>query len=118
MNLSSDYFNHETERLILRRLQISDIECWQEFFVNNPSLQYLGLVHSKETKGFTPLDWSKKWIDIQFERYQQTGFGHLAVISKETGKMIGMAGILQKTIEDKLEHEIAYSLIPQYWGIK
>lgn len=116
MDQNSNYFQHETERLTLRRLQPSDIKKWASFFDNNPGLAYLGLISSNETEDYTNLDWSKKWIDIQFERYQQTSYGMLAVICKETGKLIGQAGISQKDIEGNIEHEIGYSLLPCEWG--
>jgi ribosomal-protein-alanine N-acetyltransferase len=116
MTQATHYYQHETERLFLHRLQKSEIADWAVFFDNNPNLPYLGLISSNETKDYTNLDWSKKWIGIQFERYQQTGYGLLAVISKETGELIGQAGILQKEIENKTEHEIAYSLLPNEWG--
>ncbi len=111
-----NYFHHETERLVLRRLELSDIEKWAEFFVDNPSLHFLGLTNTEQTQDYTNLDRSKKWIDIQFERYQQSGYGLLGVISKETGKLIGQTGILQKELEGKIEHEIGYSLMPSQWG--
>lgn len=116
MNCNSDYSHHETERLVLRKLTESDIELWAEFFNDNPSLHFLGLINTTETEHYTNLDWSKKWIDIQFERYQQTGYGLLAVIHKETGKLIGQAGVLQKELGGKTEHEIGYSLMPCEWG--
>ena len=116
MNQQSDYFHHETERLILRRLQNSDIDKWAGFFTDNPSLHFMGIMNTGETKNYSHREQSKKWIDIQFERYQQTGYGLLAVISKETGNLIGQAGISEKELEDKTEHEIGYSLMPSEWG--
>jgi ribosomal-protein-alanine N-acetyltransferase len=116
VNQNPNYYQHETERLFLRRLQKSDIADWAIFFDNNPNLPYLGIISSNDTKDYTNLDWSKKQIDIQLDRYQQTGYGLLAVISKETGELIGQTGILQKELKGNIEYEIAYSLIPDEWG--
>lgn len=113
---NSDYRHHESDRLILRPLRQSDIVKWAVFFENNPNLAYLGLTSSNETNNFTNLDWSKKWINIQFDRYQTTGYGMLAVICKQSGELIGQMGILQKEIEGRVEHEIGYSLLPKCWG--
>ncbi len=115
MNAKSDYVELQTERLTMRRLTLDDAEEWSTFFEDNPNLLYLGLISSNETKDYTNLDWAKKWINIQLERYKLSGFGMLALISKETGKLIGQAGILKKELDGKTEYEIAYSLIPKYW---
>lgn len=50
------------------------------------------------------------------DRYATQGFGHLAVISKESGASIGMAGIIPRLINNQEEYEIAYSLKPLFWG--
>lgn len=59
---------------------------------------------------------AEAWILKQLGRYQEQGYGHLAVELKETGEFIGMGGILPREIDSKQEYEIAYSLKPKYWG--
>ncbi len=104
-----NYFNQTSERLIYRKLEKSDIESWTEFFVDNPNLPYFGIPDvSIEEK-------SRLWINMQLERYKGNSFGGLASICKETGKLIGTAGISKKEIEGKTEYEVAYSLKPKYW---
>ena len=100
-----------TNRLFIRKLERSDISAWKEFFINNPSLPYLGIDISK-----SPEENAKEWIEFQFKRYAENRYGHHALISKETGGFLGMCGLLTQSIDDKQEIEIGYSLLPKYWG--
>lgn len=105
------YFNQESDRLIYRQLTKEDIPNWIKFFINNDRLKYLGidLQKSKETL-------AKEWINGQFIRYKNQGLGHLAIVLKDSGDFIGMGGILPRELNGVSEYEIAYSLIPKYWG--
>lgn len=105
-----DYFNQESERLIFRKLTEADIPSWLEFFEDNDRLHFNGLDLSKSYE-----ELADGWIRKQFERYEEQGFGHLAVIEKTSGIFIGMTGILPRTILEKPEYEIAYSLKPKFW---
>lgn len=106
-----DYFNQESERLSYRKLTEADIPSWLEFFVDNDRLHFNGLDLSKSHE-----ELADGWIRKQFERYEEQGLGHLAVIEKSSAKFIGMVGILPRIILDKPEYEIAYSLKPKFWG--
>ena len=106
-----NYFTQESERLIFRKLTDADIPKWVQFFVDNDRLKYLGmdLLMSKE-------ELAMGWIKAQFQRYENQGLGHLAVELKSTGEFIGMGGILPRELDGKSEYEIAYSLMPKFWG--
>lgn len=100
-----------TERLLIKKLEESDIPAWTEFFKNNPSLPYLGIDLNK-----TPEESAKEWIEFQLKRYQENRYGHHALIEKESGKFVGMCGLLTQNMEGKQEIEIGYSLLPEFWG--
>ncbi len=104
------YFNQESERLRYRKLTKNDISSWVEFFEKNDRLHFLGLDLTK-TKDVL----AKDWIIRQLERYEEQGLGLLAVEIKENGKLIGMGGIIPRELNGKSEHEIAYSLKPEFW---
>lgn len=104
------YFNQESERLIYRKLSENDIVSWAEFFVDNPNLSYLGRDFPDDI-----IKASTKWINVQLERYEQYGTGHIGVIEKDSGELIGMCGLLSREIEGNNEYEVAYSLKPKYW---
>lgn len=105
------YFDQESERLFYRKLTEEDIPAWLEFFEDNDRLHFNGLDLSKSHE-----ELADGWIRKQFERYEEQGLGHLAVIEKASGKFIGMVGILPRIILERPEYEIAYSLMPKFWG--
>jgi len=106
-----NYFNQESKRLVFRKLTENDISSWVEFFEDNDKLVYLGvdLTKSKETL-------ARDWIMKQLERYETQGLGHLAVMSKENHELLGVGGIIPRELNGDSEYEIAYSLIPRFWG--
>ena len=105
-----NYFNQQTERLKFRKLTREDIPAWTNFFVNNDRLKFLGIDLSKK-----PETHATEWIEKQLERYETEGLGHLAVELKETNEFIGVGGIIPRDLENQIEFEIAYSLLPKYW---
>lgn len=105
-----NYFHQESKRLRFRKLSLADMPSWTPFFVENDHLQYLGI-----NLQLRPETQAHNWIEKQLERYEQQGFGHLAVELKDSREFIGVGGILPRMLHDKQEYEIAYSLIPAYW---
>lgn len=103
--------NTETKRLKIRRLELSDIKAWEQFFINNPNLAYLGLDNSLDNRAQ-----AEDWINRQLSRYENNSLGHHALIDKTTGKLIGQCGLLSQKIEGKTEIELAYHNLPEYWG--
>jgi RimJ/RimL family protein N-acetyltransferase len=105
-----NYFNQESPRLIYRKLTYSDVSAWSEFFIDNQNLPFLGIPENLSAR-----EMPREWIAKQLDRYQETGFGGLAAISKTTGDLIGISGVVEKWINDHKEYEISYSLLPKYW---
>jgi RimJ/RimL family protein N-acetyltransferase len=105
-----NYFDQTTERLHFRRLTEKDVHSWIEFFEGNDHLAYLGLDLSKSHELL-----SREWIFLQFERYDKSGLGNLAIEIKGTNELIGLGGIIPRMLNGKPEYEIAYSLKPRYW---
>ena len=106
-----NYFIQQTDRLYFRKLQASDIPLWSDFFRDNEMIEFVGIDTSKE-----PLDLSKEWIEKQFERYQNDGFGHLAIIEKKTNRFLGVAGLIVREIDSIKEFEVSYLLKKEFWG--
>lgn len=100
-----------TDRLLIRKLEESDIDSWKDFFKDNPSLPFLGIDLTKP-----PYQNAKEWIEMQFKRYDENRYGHHALVENDSGQFIGMCGLLTQEVEEKEEIEIGYSLLPKYWG--
>lgn len=101
--------HQESERLRFRKLLASDFEAWLPFYHNPKSTQYWdGLPSDPKTA-------CQVQFDRIFERYQNDLGGMNALISKSTGKLIGICGLLVQTVDDVQELEIGYSILPEYW---
>lgn len=92
----------ETERLILREFTSSDFDSLYEILSDSETMQHYP----------KPFDEAKVryWIDWNLENYQIYGFGLLAVVLKETGKLIGDCGITMQNINGKIKPEIGYHI--------
>lgn len=103
----------ETERLILRELQLSDADGMFELDSNPNVHLFLGnrpVKHIKE---------SIEYIENIQKQYQNYGIGRWAVILKETNEFIGWSGI--KYITDEINkhqnfYELGYRFIEEHWG--
>ncbi|PHS13186.1 MAG: hypothetical protein COA86_17710 [Kangiella sp.] len=109
------YFHQQSVRLNFRKLKSSDIESWAEFFVDNTNLHYLGLMNALENEKLNDLELSESWINKQFVRYEESGFGLLAIELKSTGELIGQAGIMRKEVDGETCYEVGYSIKPKFW---
>jgi RimJ/RimL family protein N-acetyltransferase len=102
----------ETNRLHFRKLHAEDAIIWENFFFDNPSLDYLGIDMS-----MNPQEQSKDWIGRQLQRYQNNTGGLLALINKTSHEFLGMAGLLMQEVDGQQELEIGYHLLPEFWNL-
>jgi RimJ/RimL family protein N-acetyltransferase len=100
----------ETERLLLRQFVEDDAE-W--FFRLNTDPDVLRFVPDKALANVEQA--REVLIDHPIADYQKYGFGRGACILKTTGEAIGFAGL--KYLEELGEVDIAYRLMPAYWGM-
>jgi len=99
----------ETTRLVFRKFEHSDFDEWLPFHKDPRSSQYwVGLPQD-------PIKACEEQFERLFERYDNNLGGMNAMILKETGALIGMAGLLVQTVDETQELEIGYSILPKYW---
>lgn len=100
----------ETERLILRPFELSDIEASFQMNLDKEVSKYTG------DGGVVDMAEMERRIkgDVLGD-YAKYGFGRLAVSLKETGKFIGFAGL--KYLEDFEEVDLGYRFMSAYWGM-
>jgi ribosomal-protein-alanine N-acetyltransferase len=103
--------NLESERLVTRFLRQEDVPVWAEFLADpiastfNPSLL-----------NESPVERAQKWIDFTQLRYSENRLGLQALISKETGELVGQCGLIVQELNGKNEVEIGYHLFRRHWG--
>ena len=97
----------ETERLLIRRITHKDMDELLAI-MGKPEVMYAW------EHGFTKKD-VRKWINRQLTRYRKDGFGYFAVILKESGALIGQAGLMNSTINGNEAVELVYILDNAYW---
>ncbi len=96
--------HQESERLLFRPIQETDFEVWLPFFKSKIAMQHWPMGN------LTIEEYEKQW-----HRYKNNWGGMNALLLKGTTTLIGHAGLLSQKIENKIELEVAYSLLPDYW---
>ena len=101
--------NQESERLYFRKVIPEDFDTWLPFYENPKSTQYWDGIEN------SPKEACNKQFNTTFERYTSDLGGMNALILKDTGKLVGMCGLLLQKVDDLQELEIGYSTLPAYW---
>lgn len=97
----------ETERLAIRKLTHDDFETLLAI-MGKPEVMYAW------EHGFNKDD-VRAWIERQLIRYTKDGVGYFAVELKESGLLIGQAGLMKTTINGNEVVEIGYIFDNAYW---
>ncbi|EMZ39373.1 GMP synthase [glutamine-hydrolyzing] [Helicobacter bilis WiWa] len=106
-NLSYDMPLFETERLIIRAMRKSDTAELNAMLLDHE-------VMSSWEYNFNDSS-VQEWLNTQLERYKKFGFGLWAVIEKESGAMIGQAGLSLQTYNDKKVLGMTYIIAKSHW---
>lgn len=100
----------ETERLLLRRLVMDDLDALYKLYSDPEVRQYYpeGVLNYEETRE------ELEWFLNGHPKHPELGLW--ATIHKPSGKFVGRCGLLPWTIEGRHEVEIAYLLDKEFWG--
>lgn len=104
----------ETERLLLRPLELSDAD---EMFAMDNQTEVHKYLWQSPTQS---VEETIKIIEMVQKQYQENGIGRFATILKETNEFIGWTGI--KFVNDHVEngntnfYDYGYRLNPKFWG--
>lgn len=97
----------ETRRLTLRRMAPSDYGDLCRILQDEQVMYaYEGAFSDEEVHG---------WMEKQFARYKENGFGLQAVILKENGEMIGQCGLTRQDVCGRSVPEVGYLFQKKYW---
>ena len=98
----------ETERLIAKKLEISDFQLLHLMNQNLEVMATLGGICDEEE--------TRKRLSWNLNQWSENGFGLLLFFQKGTNEFVGRGGIRKLLVDDAEEIEIAYALMPQAWG--
>ncbi len=98
----------ETERLILRFQQVSDIDPLVDLWTDPQVTRHLGGPRNQDQVRSAFEETAKNPTAEQSDLWP--------VIEKETGTLVGHCGLLEKEIEGQAEIELIYILARSAWG--
>jgi RimJ/RimL family protein N-acetyltransferase len=98
----------ETERLKIRRFYKTDLDAlWP--IMRKPEVMYAWEAGFKKAE-------TRKWLNRQYTRYHKDGYGYFAVTLRDTGKLIGQAGLMKADVNGEQVTEIGYIFDDAVWG--
>ena len=100
----------ETDRLILRNLEIEDLDALWMLYCDPEITRYIPDAPRSYEEAREELVWHMHG----HPRHPELGLW--ATIHKETGRFIGRCGLLPWTIDGREEVEVAYTIAREFWG--
>ena len=98
----------ETERMVLREMDINDVKNLQGIFSDPEAMRYYPKLKTVEE--------TEEWIRWNRLSYRAYRFGLWIAILKETGAFAGQCGLVMQKVDDEPEIEVGYLFLRQYWG--
>lgn len=99
----------ETDRLVLRKIEIEDADALFQIQNNSDVMRYAINGPSSEEGVF-------RFIHATLNRYETDGIGQWAVVEKLSNTVIGDCGFSIKDIDRIREHDLSYRFSRKYWG--
>jgi [ribosomal protein S5]-alanine N-acetyltransferase len=102
-----------TDRLMLRDITEADCPLMHQMDTDPLVLRYLAGIPPPQDEEET-----MQYIRYRQEHYKTYGFGRWAAIEKETGRLIGWAGLKVETNVNGHDsfYDLGYRLLPEYWN--
>jgi [ribosomal protein S5]-alanine N-acetyltransferase len=97
----------ETERMVLRRMEMADVDDLMGIFSDPVAMRYYpGTKSRAEAEG---------WVRWTLGNYRDHGFGQWVAILKDSGDFAGQCGLTVQVVEGKEEVEIGYLFLRKFW---
>jgi ribosomal-protein-alanine N-acetyltransferase len=111
----------ETSRLILRPFTLDDLQAKHAIDSQPAVHRYQGFVQKPDgSRRARTVDETRGWLVRRIAECELQGFGQWAAVLKETGSLIGWAGLQYYLLTDGLcrtpEIELYYGLASEFWG--
>ena len=97
----------ETERCVIRELTLDDLDDLFELYDNGEVSRYTDSLHAYEEEK----EFQRAYIE---NMYRYFGYGLWLVFSKDTGALIGRAGLEHREYHDEIELDLGYVIGTKY----
>ncbi|WIY59098.1 GNAT family N-acetyltransferase [Bacillus arachidis] len=97
-----------TERLLMRRPTLEDIDAFHQIVKNDEVGRWLAV-----SRGMLREE-AKQYVGKIIEHWTENGFGVWFLFHKTTGELVGHCGL--RYIDETRDVEIMYLLDPKFWG--
>ncbi|MEM7760609.1 MAG: GNAT family N-acetyltransferase [Cyanobacteria bacterium P01_G01_bin.67] len=98
----------ETLRLIGERVKESHLPLWKIMGSDPQVMATMGGIWTQKK--------TLQKMQSNFQHWSQYGHGQWTFFDKATKKFVGRGGIRKVIVNEKLEVELGYALMPEYWG--
>lgn len=97
-----------TPRLVARCIEREDAAALQEVYGDADAMRWVG--------DGRPLDFAQceQWVEVSLRNYANRGYGMFALVSQETGSVIGFCGLVHP--QGQSDPELKYALRRDCWG--
>jgi [ribosomal protein S5]-alanine N-acetyltransferase len=98
----------ETERMVLRRMEMSDVDNLTGIFSDPVAMRYYPATKSRREV--------EEWVRWTLGSYRDHSFGLWIAVLKDSGEFAGQCGLTVQEVEGKEEVEIGYLFLRRFWG--
>jgi RimJ/RimL family protein N-acetyltransferase len=98
----------ETERMVLRRMEMADVDDLMGIFSDPVAMRYYPGTKSRQE--------AEEWVRRMQENYRDHGFGLWVAVLEDSGEFAGQCGLTVQQVEGKDEVEIGYLFLRKFWG--
>jgi len=106
--LNSGGISIETQRLLLRPMEITDIDAMLRIFTDPLVIASFGIPPFERHQ-------MKQWVQRNLSHQNEFGYGLFSVILKHNNSLIGDCGLEHRDIDGEMVTELGYDFLSDYW---
>ena len=98
----------QTQRLLLRPMEITDIDAMLRIFTDPLVITSFGVPPFERYQ-------MKQWVQRNLSHQNEFGYGLFSVILKNNNLLIGDCGLEHRDIDGEMVTELGYDFLSDYW---
>lgn len=102
-------FVFQTRRLHCRRLEPADLAPMLDVYGDAEAMQWVG-----DGRPITRAE-CVRWLEVTYDNYRTRGYGMFALVSRDSGGIIGFCGLVHPGGQQ--EAELKYAFARRHWGL-